>query len=120
MTDAVLTDIDIIAPYRGGVGARLTCSTSSSRVAIPGTEAGNKPPRLIITNGGAVSAFVRLGDANVVASIASTTCSIEILPGSSVLFKAPFAVPNQLYMAGITEAGSTKVSVIAGTGETGV
>jgi hypothetical protein len=109
MSDPV--NIFSFQPFDGGVGKRLSCSTVSASVAIPGTEAQDNV-QLLITNGGEVSAFVRIGQSSVVATL---DC-MEILPGVTVPFSAPFNRPGSLYMAGITESGTTKVSVVAGKG----
>jgi hypothetical protein len=98
-------------PFDGGRGKRLTVTTSSSSVVLPGIQDDNN--RVIITNGGSVSAFVCMGTAAVVA----TLDSMEILPGTTQVFSVPFIVPGGLYLAGITEAGgTTKISAVVGKG----
>ncbi|TAJ89742.1 hypothetical protein [Reyranella sp.] len=97
--------------YGGGMGKRLSCGIVSSSGAIPGTQAENDV-QLLVTNGGTVSAFVRFGQAGVVATL---DC-MEILPGVTVPFMAPFNSQSELYMAAITESGTTTVSVVAGKG----
>lgn len=99
------------APFDGGGGVRLSCTTSTANAAIPGTQA-SENTRVLVTNGGSVSAFVRLGGSGVVA----TLNSMEILPGTCQPFTVPFTSPNGLYVAGITEAGTTKIQVTAGRG----
>ncbi len=109
MSDPV--NIFSFRPHDGGVGKRLSCGTVSASVAIPGTQAVDDV-QLLVTNGGEVSAFVRLGQPGVVATL---DC-MEILPGTTVPFTSPFNRPSELYMAGITESGTTTVSVVAGKG----
>lgn len=109
MSDPV--NIYSFAPYDGGMGKRLSCSTVSASAAIPGTQV-DKDVQLLVTNGGEVSAFIRFGMPGVIATL---DC-MEILPGTTVPFTAPYNRQSELYMAGITEAGTTNLSVVAGRG----
>lgn len=111
MSDATLVDPFSFEPFEGGNGKRLACSSVSARVAIPGTQATNRA-RILVTNGGSVSAFIRMGQSNVVATL---DC-MEVLPGTTQTFTVPQVSPSGLYVAGITESGTTNLSIIAGNG----
>lgn len=111
MSDADLIDPFAFEPFNGGRGARLACSTVSARVSIPGSQA-TPFKRVLVTNGGSVSAFVCFGQDTVVADL---NC-LEILPGTTQPFSVPSVALSGLYMAGITEAGTTNIQVTAGRG----
>lgn len=112
MSDATTIDPFSFEPFEGGLGKRLTCTTVSAAVAIPGTQGSNAGNRILVTNGGEVSAFIRMGQGSVVATLDCT----EILPGTTQTFTIPGVAPSLLYVAGITETGTTKISVVAGKG----
>jgi len=111
MSDPASIDPLVFQPFNGGGGKRLSCSTVTANAEIPGTQA-TPNLRVLVTNGGAVSAFIRFGQSNVIA----TLDSMEILPGTTQVFSVPFLSPSGLYVAGITEAGTTKVQITAGVG----
>lgn len=111
MADATPIDPFSFLPFSGGLGKRIALTTTSARAEIPGTQAtGNE--RILVTNGGAVSAFIRMGQANVIATL---DC-LEILPGITVSFTVPGVAPTGLYVAGITESGTTNIQITAGQG----
>ncbi len=101
-------------PYNGGEGGSTGVNGTSARFLIPGMQGGVAQPgaRVLVTNGGSVSAFVRLGGATVVA----TTASLEILPGGAYLLTPPNVEPQNLYIAAITSTGTTTISACAGVG----
>ena len=111
MSDATSIDPFSFLPFSGGLGKRISLTTVSARGEIPGTQAtGNE--RILVTNGGSVSAFIRMGMVDVVATL---DC-LEILPGTTVSFTVPSVAPTGLYVAGITESGATSIQVTAGLG----
>lgn len=115
MTDSTPVNLQAFAPYNGGVGARLALTTTTGRVAIPGLEGGSDPKgkrRVVVSNGGSVSAFVRVGNSSVVA----TTGSLEVMPGCYVTITPPHLGTSPVYLAGITESGTTKINGISGEG----
>jgi len=112
MAEAALIDPFSFVPFEGGNGKRLACTTSSARVAIPGTQGQGSPNRILVTNGGSVSAFIRMGQSNVVATL---DC-MEVLPGTTQTFTVPQVAPSGLFLAGITESGSTNLSIVSGSG----
>lgn len=81
----------------------LTASTSSSNVAL-----GSTGPQIIVTNSGAVTAYVALGGSGVTA----TTSSIPVLPGFPILLQAGIAT----YIAGITGSSTAGLTITSGTG----
>lgn len=111
MADPIIFNVQAFQPYGGGLGKRLTAETSSATGAIPGGQQ-DGIDRVLISNGGVVSAFVRLGDGNVAATL---DCQ-EILPGTQVLLTIPAPAPSGLYIAVITEISSTKIQATAGRG----
>jgi hypothetical protein len=111
MAENVPFDPFAFQPFEGGGGVRLTCTTNTSSAAVPGTQASDNT-RVLVTNGGSISAFVRFGQSGVTASLNS----MEVLPGTTQVFSVPYVAPSGLYVAGITESGSTKISVTAGRG----
>lgn len=112
MAEATVIDPFSFIPFEGGNGKRLACTTSSARVAIPGTQGQSALERILVTNGGPASAFVRMGQSNVVATL---DC-MEVLPGTTQTFTVPQLAPSGLWVAGITEAGTTNLSIVAGSG----
>jgi hypothetical protein len=114
MSDASPINITAFQPFEGGRGKRLSVTTTSARGVIPGTQAIDNPDRLrlLITNGGNVSAFIRMGQDDVEAT---TDCQ-EILPGTQVLLTPPVVRPDPVWVAAICEGGTTKVQVTSGYG----
>lgn len=114
MAESQAINFQAFEPVNGGTGARLAVSTTTARVAIPGLEGGQQDDRsrIIITNPNSFSVFVRMGNASVVA----TLNSLEIIAGSSQLFKPPNIGPQALYMAAIAERAGGYASVCAGYG----
>jgi hypothetical protein len=111
MADPIIFNVQAFQPFSGGRGKRLTVTTSSATGAIPGGQQ-DAIDRVLVTNGGNVSAFVCLGPSTVAATL---DCQ-EIMPGTQVLLGTPFPAPSGLYIAAITESGSTKVQATAGRG----
>lgn len=111
MSEPTLTDLYAFRPMFGGHGVRLTCSSVNSRAVFPGLQ-GQKDVRLIISNGGSVSAFIAFGQSDVVAD---SSC-MEILPGTQVSMTLDDFYPQQLYIAGVTESATTNVQFTAGKG----
>lgn len=102
-------------PYLGGLGASLSCSTSTSNVELQGDfgVTGQIVNVAVITNTGSVFAFVRLGDVNVVA----TTACMAVPPGGAVtcsLYGVGQPVP--MYIAGITASGAATLQIVTGYG----
>ena len=112
MSEATVIDPFSFIPFEGGNGKRLACSTVTARVAVPGTQGQSALERILVTNGGTVSAFIRMGQSNVVATL---DC-MEILPGTTQTFTVPQLAPSGLFVAGITESGSTNLSIVSGSG----
>lgn len=115
MSEAASVNVQAFNPFAGGAGARLAVTTSPSGAAIPGLEGGredNDRRRVLVSNGGLVSAFVRMGQANVVAN----TASLEILPGCAYLLTPPDAGPNAVWIFALTASGSTTINACAGFG----
>ena len=113
MAESISIDAFSFDPFEGGRGKLLACTTSSASTVIPGTQAQPSPPiRILVTNVGSVVAYMRMGQSGVVA----TTDCLAILPGVTVSFTVPPVAPTSLYVAGITEAGSTKLQITAGRG----
>lgn len=101
-------------PYLGGLGKRLTATTSTASVEIPGMGVGQGKDghRVMFTNGGTVAAFVRMGGPGVVATL---DC-YELAPGTTQSLGAPFTPNIAVWYAVITESGTTKISACAGVG----
>lgn len=107
-------NVNAFIPFQGGRGKRFAVSGTSASVAIPGLAGGTPAPyaRVMVSNGGDDSIFVRMGDSTVVAD---TDC-MEVLPGCDYLLAPPFTGLGGVYLAAITEGAVGKVSVISGTG----
>lgn len=113
MSDPMQLNIQAFQPFDGGAGKRLSVTTSTGSVAIPGTQTDDRGRlRVLVTNGGSVSAFVRMGQSGVTASL---DC-LEVLPGCAYLLTPPQTNPSGVYLAAITEVGATNVQVTAGQG----
>lgn len=114
--DSTPINIQAFQPYGGGEGRRLALNSStSSSVAIPGLGGGCRQEdnfRVLVTNSGSVPAYVRMGGSGVGAS----TGGIEILPGDYYLLTPPFVGAQAVWIAGITETGTTKINACAGVG----
>ena len=111
MADAKPVNPYAFWPFQGGGGKRITATSTTSSGEVPGTQA-VKNLRLLVTNDGNVTAYVRFGQSTVTAD---TNC-MALLPGTSQVFTAPFTGPGTLYFAAITVAGTTGVQVTAGEG----
>jgi hypothetical protein len=97
-------------PYNGGDGARLTVTNASASVQIPGLGTGTGPDRVVVSNSGGVSAYIRFGASDVAATLAS----LEILPGTEKTLSPSYCLPGGVWLAAITVSGSTTVNVCAG------
>lgn len=90
--------------YQGGEGQRLSVTTSSANAAVPGASVVNQ---MMVTNLGDIVAFVRYGiDPNLQAS----TSAYPLSPGYDLI------LPINLYVAAITESGSTILLITTGNG----
>lgn len=113
MSDPATFNVQAFQPFDGGAGKRLSVTTATGRAAIPGTQTDDRGRlRLLITNGGSVSAFVRIGQSTVTATL---DC-LEVLPGCAYLLTPPTTNPSGVWIAAITESGTTTVQVTAGQG----
>lgn len=117
MSEAAPINLQAFTPHNGGVGARISVTSVSSRVVIPGLAGGQgrEASRVMVSNGGAYSAFVAFGDSNVSAS----TNSYEILPFTKEVLSPPYNGPGggTLYLAAITSGSdTTTINVCAGVG----
>jgi hypothetical protein len=110
MSETIQTDI-VSFDGIGNAGVRLAVTTSTASVAIPNTQA-RQNYRVVICNYGTNPAFVRVGSENV---SADTNCYC-MLPGTKEVFSIAYTVPNQLYIAAVTESGATTIQVSAGRG----
>lgn len=116
MSESTPINVQAFQPNAGGVGKRLSVTSVSASVAIPGLAGGGAVAnsRVLIGNDGLYTAFVRLGDA----TVAATTDCHMIQPGDTHLLTPPFTGPGALYLAAITEESgtTTKINVISGLG----
>ena len=98
----------LFVPQNGGLGASLSCTGSSSRVAFPDPTAGSV---YCINNTGTDYVWLAFGDSSVVA----TTSYMAFPPGLSYM-----AIPNArggsapTYFAGITGGATIVVQITAG------
>ena len=88
----------------GGLGVSLSVSNSSSSTQL----VGDGGPQIMVTNLGTVSAHLRFGNANVVA----TSACMAILPGIPYTFSIPL---DSTHVAGIS-LGATTVQLTRGYG----
>lgn len=86
--------------------ATLSASTSSSRVALPGSTAGLNT---VVVNGGLVPVFIVLGDVTATATTASTKV---VAPGVPIVLPQGTAT----YLAGITGSSTATLTIYSGTG----
>lgn len=111
---AVWTSFYPFEPYNGGLGSSLACSSVSASTILQGSfSAAENVNVAVVVNTGSVFAFVRFGDASVVA----TTACMAVPPGASVtcsLFGSGQATPQ--YMAGITASSTATLQVTTGWG----
>jgi hypothetical protein len=114
MAEATPVNVVAFEPYNGGQGAQISVSSVSASVAIPGLAGGQQDDRsrVVVSNGGSVSAFIHFGPSGVTAG----TSSLEILPGTKETLKPPYIGPNAIYLAAVTASGSTTINVCAGLG----
>lgn len=114
MSDASPINITAFQPFEGGRGKRLSVTTTTARVEIPGTQAVSNPDRLriLVTNPNSFTVSILMGQSDVVAT---TDCQ-EILPGTQVLFTPPTVAPDGVWIAAICEGGSGHIQVTAGYG----
>lgn len=113
MSDPATFNVQAFQPYDGGMGKRLSAGTTTTSAAIPGTQTDDRGRlRVLIVNGGTVSAFVRMGQSGVTATL---DC-LEVLPGCAYLLTPPGTNPSGVWLAAITEAGSANIQVTAGQG----
>jgi len=115
MSESVIQNLQAFTPYAGGAGARISVTGTTGSAPIPGLEGGMTDPRsrVVVSNSGSSSAYVRFGKSGVVA----TNASYEILAGTKEVLTPPFVGPAPMYVAAIC-AGSTTttINVCAGIG----
>ncbi len=116
MSEPTPINLQAFQPFGGGQGKRLTVTTTSASVAIPGFGGGEgdvQSRRVFISNGSGFSIFVLMGQSGVVA----TTDCIEVLPGCGYLLTPPFVGSAGVWLAAIMEdVGTAKISVCGGIG----
>lgn len=90
--------------FQGGEGVRLSVTTGTANVAVPGSSVVNQ---MMVTNLGDAIAFVKFGiDATLAASI---NC-YPLSPGYDL------TLPINPYIAAITESGTTTLLITTGNG----
>lgn len=90
--------------FQGGEGVRLSVTTASANVPVPGASVVNQ---MMVMNLGDTMAFVRYGiDPNLQAS----TSAYPLSPGYDLV------LPINLYVAAITESDSTVLLITTGNG----
>lgn len=114
MSEATPVNVTAFQPFEGGNGKRLTVTTASARVAIPGTQAVATPDRLrvVISNNNTFAVSVLMGQDAVIATL---DC-MEILPGTQVILTPPVVAPDAVWIAAICESGTGYIQVTAGYG----
>lgn len=114
MSEATPVNVTAFQPFEGGNGKRLSVTTTSARVAIPGTQAVATPDRLriLVTNSNTFAVSILMGQD----SVTATTDCQEILPGTQVLFTPPVVAPDAVWIAAICASGSGHIQVTAGYG----
>lgn len=90
----------------GGLGATLTCTSTSARTALVGTGS-----VLMLTNISDVVAYVALGDS----SVTATTAYFPVLPGTKEVISIN-ADAGYTHAAGITSSGTASVLIHRGYG----
>lgn len=83
--------------------ATVSATTTTSRVALASVG-----PTALVTNNGAVTAYINFGDVTVTA----TTSSYPVNAGQSIAFN----VGSNTYIAGITGSSTASIAVTTGTG----
>lgn len=114
MSESTPINVQAFMPFEGGLGKRITVTTTTTNQEIPGTQAPSDPSkiRLLVTNSGTISVFVRIGQSDVVATL---DC-LEILPGCAYLLTPQSVAPGIISIAAICESGTTKIQVTSGQG----
>lgn len=114
MSEATPINVTAFQPFEGGVGKRLSVSTTTARVQIPGTQAVSSPDRLriLVSNSNSFPVSILMGQDSVEATL---DCQ-EVLPGSQPIFTPPVVSPDAVWIAVICEAGSGHIQVTAGYG----
>jgi hypothetical protein len=114
MSEATPINVTAFQPFEGGIGKRLSVSTTSARVAIPGTQAVSSPDRLriLITNNNNFAVSILMGQD----SVTATTDCQEIMPGTQVMFTPPVVAPDAVWIAAICASSSGYIQVTAGYG----
>lgn len=114
MSETTPINVQAFQPFDGGAGKRLAVTATTSNAAIPGTQVDDRGRlRVLVSNGGWASAFVRLGQQGVVATL---DC-LEVKPGDTHLLTPPSTNPSGVWLAAICDTGeATKIQVTAGQG----
>lgn len=113
MSDSSSINIQAFEPFDGGTGVLLAVTTTTGSGLIPGTQGVDRAKlRILVTNDGALSASIRMGQSGVVA----TTASLKILPGTQVLLTPPNTNPSGVWLAAICAGGTTSIQATAGQG----
>lgn len=97
-------------PSGGGLGVSLSCTTSSSRVALVG-----KGNSFVINNSGTEWANILFGGSDVEATLAC----FAIPPGTQITLSGPADTVRDgdwTHVAGITATGTTTIQITRGFG----
>lgn len=95
---------DVFRPmYGSGVSAAPGTTTARSSVGFNGSN-------VLVTNLGAVTCYVRVGNSSVVA----TTADYPVLPGTQIVLQKEI---NDSHVAYITASGSGSIHLMSGNGK---
>ena len=100
-----------IQPFMPGASVKLSLTTSSGRVALPGTRTGAQRQSVRLYNSGAVDIAIAFGDSTITAANDGT--SMIIKSGTVELFQADKAATH---IAGIALSSTADLYITRGDG----
>lgn len=114
MSESNSFNVQAFQPFEGGKGKRLSVSTTSTRAAVPGTQAVATPDRLriLVSNSNNFPVSILMGQEGVEATL---DCQ-EVLANTQPIFTPPVVAPDAVWIAVICESGAGHIQVTAGYG----
>ena len=113
MPESTAFDALVFLPHDGGAGSSIACSTTSGTTAVAVEGHGYEQDRIMVTNYGSATAFIRY---SFNPGVRSTIACQAVLQGTQVPFRLDNPREATLWVAACTAAGETTLQITRGKG----
>ena len=113
MTRETIVDALIFLPHDGGAGTSIACTTTSGATASAVQGHGYEQDRIMVTNYGNATAFIRY---SFNPGVRSTIACQAVLQGTQVPFRLDNPREATLWVAACTAGGDTTLQITRGKG----